>query len=116
MKKILILNEAFNCDLIEATLLDNISNYELISSQCGLDSLKSIEVENFDLIITTFSIDGITAIDILDKIKKLKLDTPVVVVSAVDKELESLSSGAFDFILEPYNIEILRLRIEKVFN
>lgn len=105
-------DEPFNLDLIEAAFLDY-HNIKITNAVNGKEALKHLESINFDVVLLDISMPDMDGLEVLRKIRKnenLK-HLPVLMVTVnVEKERESITMGASDFISKPYDIEILCAR------
>lgn len=93
-------NSLYNC-----TLLTDFNN-----------TIEYILNNTFDLILLDINIPNINGEIVLKEIRK-KIDTPVIIVTSRNNEVDELLSinyGADDFITKPYNTEILLARIERL--
>jgi putative two-component system response regulator len=102
-------DEPFNLDLIEAAFIE----YEYINisyARSGEEALNLLNEKEFDVILLDISMPKMDGLEVLQKIRANKnfKTLPVLMVTAnTEKEKESLSLGASDFISKPYDIDIL---------
>ena len=105
-------DEPFNLDLIEAAFLDY-DNVSITNASNGQEALNYLASMVFDVVLLDISMPGMDGLEVLQKIRadeRLK-QLPVLMVTAnVEKEHESITLGASDFISKPYDIEILCAR------
>jgi two-component system alkaline phosphatase synthesis response regulator PhoP len=105
-------------NLQEALKLNlELEGYEVSCAGDGLEALKKLEGELFDLVIMDVmlpEVDGITATETL----RLKLnDVPILIVSAKSSGADrvmGLKKGADDYLVKPFNLEELFLRVQKL--
>lgn len=116
-KKILFVeDETFLVDMMKERL--ELNGYEMVAAYDGEEGLKKVEQEKPDLIILDSmmpKLDGFTVCRRVKADPKTK-NIPVIIISAADRtELakKSLSSGADDFLVKPYESEELLERIVK---
>ena len=105
-------DEPFNLDLIEAAFYQH-SEITLYRALSGTEALKLLQRQEFDVILLDISMPHMNGIDVLKEIKSNeRLATlPILMVTAnTEKENETLSLGASDFITKPYDIDILCIR------
>lgn len=101
--------------LIKDTLLDVGYNVEIAES--GEDALILLEKNiSIDLILLDISMPGLSGIDVLEIIKNnpKTSEIPVIMVTALDQMIykkQAYSLGANDFLVKPYEIEELLLRV-----
>ena len=78
--------------------------------------LASLEQEVPDLVLMDIGLPAMTGIEALGLFKKRFAQVPVIMITAYEEismVIDSMKSGAFDFILKPINPDILELTIEK---
>ena len=94
-------------------------DYELTEASDGLEASTLLKQKNFSVIILDLNMpnmDGFQLLDMLNADPKLK-NIPVIINTQFgqeENELKALSKGASDFISKPYNIEIVRHRVNNV--
>ncbi len=80
--------------------------YEVKTAATGQEALQYIQQEKVDLITLDLKMPGISGMDVLREIKKMKLDVPVIIITAfgtLTNAHEAIRFGAVDFISKPYN-------------
>ncbi|MEW6733387.1 MAG: sigma-54 dependent transcriptional regulator [Acidobacteriota bacterium] len=78
--------------------------------------LVLIEESHFDLVLTDLSMPDGDGMDIVRKVKELKPDTEVIVISAhgsVARAIEATKAGAYYFLEKPIDAEQLELLVGK---
>ena len=114
MTKILIVDdEKPICDLIDLNL--SASGYQCRTVQDGLEALKLIEEENFDLILLDIMLPGADGYDIMEYIRPMGI--PVIFITAkheVRDRVKGLKLGADDYLVKPFDVVELVARVEAV--
>jgi DNA-binding NtrC family response regulator len=90
--------------------------YEVTTADSGESALKRLKTEFFDLLISDIKMPGISGIELLKKIKTLQPEMPVIMITAyasANDAVEAMKLGAEDYITKPFNLEELKLIIEK---
>ncbi len=93
------------------------AGYEVYCVSKPEDIIKNIRESDFDLILLdmnfSLTIDGEEGIELLRKIKTLKPQTPVILMTAwgsVELAVRGIKSGASDFVTKPWNnIQLLKI-------
>ena len=94
------------------------NEYRVLTADDGctaLDIFKSPD-NNVDVIFLDVRMPGMGGIEVLKKIKEISRNTPVVVMTAfaaVDTAVQALKEGAFDYVLKPFEYELIKEIIEK---
>ncbi len=94
----------------------SVVGYDVQSSFDGLDALGRLErAELFDLAIVDVMLPGIDGFDLLAPLSERNI--PVIYLTAkndVESKIRGLKGGAEDYIVKPFEILELLVRIEKV--
>lgn len=114
MKKILIIEDDVEINnLIKDFFI--LKNIEVVQAFSGTEALICVEENDFDCLILDLMLPRIDGEAILEVVKS-KLEIPIIVVSAKDKDesrILSLKLGADDFLQKPFNLEELYLKVDK---
>ena len=112
MKKILIIEDNTEINHLIADALKK-AGYETKQAFSGTEALLYYEKEDYDLVLMDMMLPGLCGDELFPKMKAIK-DTPVIVVSAkdeMDTKVETLTSGAEDYITKPFEIPELLARV-----
>jgi DNA-binding NtrC family response regulator len=104
---------------IRSLLTDFIKNegYEADSVEKGTYAFKKLMTGSFDLIITDIWLPGFSGLDILQGLKKIQPETPVVVITAFEDEdahSEAYERGANAYLEKPIQLKKLRELIHEM--
>ena len=93
--------------------------FTIIPFSNGQDAVKRFASEPVDLVLTDINMPGMSGIELLEKIRFLDHETPVLLMTAfadLDTAVQAIQKGAFDFIIKPYRPPYLIHAIEKGLN
>ena len=93
--------------------------FTVISFDNGQDAIRRFASEPVDLVLTDINMPGMTGIELLEKIRYLDRETPVLLMTAyadLDTAVKAIQKGAFDFIIKPYRPPYLLHAVEKGIN
>jgi two-component system, cell cycle response regulator len=79
-------------------------------------ALALLEHSAFDLIISDLRMPGMDGITLTKNVKALSIDSPIIVITAfatIQDAVDSMKAGAYDFITKPFNIDHIRLTVDK---
>lgn len=82
--------------------------------QDGKSALSAALNQEYDLVVLDLGLPGVSGLDILKKIRKRGITTPVLILTArdfVDDRIEGLDTGADDYMVKPFDLEELCARI-----
>ena len=106
-------------------VLDSISTllreygFTIIPFSNGQEAVKRFASEPVDLVLTDINMPGMSGIQLLEKIRFLDHETPVLLMTAyadLDTAVQAIQKGAFDFIIKPYRPPYLVHAVEKGIN
>jgi len=115
METILVVDDEKNYLLVLSAVLEE-EGYEVLTAQSGHKALEIQESSDLDLILTDMKMPGMDGIRLLEKIKALDPDLPVIMMTAhgtVDKAVEAMQKGAYSYILKPFDNERLTIYVKK---
>ena len=78
--------------------------------------IEQLEEEEFDLIFCDLLMPDHDGMEVLEICQKLAPNTPVIIFSAygtIDRAVAAMKAGAFDFIEKPFEVNNLKIIIEK---
>lgn len=96
--------------LMRITLEDALraAGYEVISHDSGLNALKSLKENPFDMVITDVRLPDADGLDILRDIVERNRNTQVILMTAygtIKDAVEAMKLGAFDYITKPFALD-----------
>jgi two-component system NtrC family response regulator len=115
METILIVDDEKNYLLVLEALLVH-AGYEVITSDSTTEALKITMSHDLDLVITDMRMPGPDGMEFLAQLRSRQPDPPVIMMTAyatVEKAVEAMKRGAFDYITKPFKNEELILTIRK---
>jgi two-component system NtrC family response regulator/two-component system response regulator HydG/two-component system response regulator AtoC len=90
--------------------------YHLLLASNGKEALSLFRQEVVDLVITDLVMPKMDGIELLEAVKNLRPETEVIVISAqgtIEKAVQAMKLGAFDFIEKPINPRVISLVVER---
>ena len=82
----------------------------------GKETLAMIESAAPDLLILDYMMPDLSGLEVLQELKKHGNDTPVIIITAygsVDRAVEAMKAGAYDFITRPFDPDHIDLVVRK---
>ncbi|AAR34330.1 sigma-54-dependent Fis family transcriptional regulator [Geobacter sulfurreducens] len=83
----------------------------------GEEALRLIQSNEYDLAILDIKMPGFTGLELLDKVRELKHDLLMVIMTAeasMKNAVEAMKRGAYDYITKPFDLDVIDAIIEKV--
>ena len=90
--------------------------YEVIAAGSGSEAFSVIRRKIIDLILLDMRLPDIDGLEVLKKIKEFDTEILVIIMTAysdVQTAVSAMKSGAYDYINKPFELEELKLLIEK---
>jgi two-component system alkaline phosphatase synthesis response regulator PhoP len=117
-KKISILLVEDEENLQEALKLNlELEDYEVTCVLDGVEALKAVQQEHFDLMILDVMLPELDGISVCESIRLQNNDIPILILSAKNSSADrvlGLKKGADDYLTKPFNLEELLLRVNKL--
>jgi DNA-binding response OmpR family regulator len=93
------------------------SGFTLFQAESGEQALRSIKVDQINLVLLDYMMPNMNGIDVLKVVRKdwQMIDLPVIMLTAraeAQAQVEALAAGADDYVTKPIDFEVLLARIE----
>jgi len=115
MKTILVVDDEKNYLVVLSAFLSE-EGYETLTADNAQDALEIVESTDLDLVLTDMKMPSMDGIELLRRIKEKAPDLPVVMMTAygtVEKAVEAMQLGAFNFIQKPFQNQTLKQVVDK---
>jgi DNA-binding NtrC family response regulator len=115
MKKILVVED-------EPTLREGIvtafrdRGWHVMAAADGRQGCSMLESEIFDVLITDYKMPECSGMEVLKRCRMINEGTVVLMVTAygtVDSAVEAMKAGAYDYVLKPFDLEELEMKVER---
>ncbi len=117
-RSILVIDdEADMLTLLKRALAKDL-NARVETASSGDGALTLLAEERFDLILADIKMPGMTGLTLLARVKEENPDQTVLMMTAhgdVDTVVTAMKQGAYDFIMKPFDLDALVVRLEKAF-
>lgn len=104
MKKILFVDDSSIMRLFARISTRNIIGISITEAHDGIEAFKKIENETFDLIITDINMPNMDGLKLIENIRLMGLQIPIVILTTRGEEAEvekGLMLGANDYLTKP---------------
>lgn len=105
------------CDSIKV-LLSNIG-YEVDTAENGRVGIDRLKAREFGLVITDLMMPELDGFAVMKYIKENCPNTLVIVITgyaSVESAVRAIRSGAYDYILKPFDFEIIKISVERAWD
>jgi len=115
METVLIVDDEKNYLVVLSAFLSG-EGYETLTAANAQEALQIVETVDLDLVLTDMKMPSMDGIAFLKEIKKMNPELPVLMMTAygtVEKAVEAMQLGAFNFIQKPFKNETLKQMVDK---
>jgi len=92
------------------------ADYAVEAVQDGLQALRNIEENHYDVIILDIMMPNIDGLEVLRRVKETHPDIDVIMItglSQIDTAVQAMKLGAFDYLPKPFDPEELKLVVHR---
>lgn len=92
------------------------AGYAATAVASGEEAVASMAQEEVDVVLLDVRMPGVSGLDVLDELRKRNPDTSVIIATAVAEVqtvITAMRSGAYDYVLKPFNLEDVALKIDR---
>lgn len=111
MSKILVIeDEAAIRRVLVKILSEENDTYHLEEAEDGLQGVEKIKNNDFDLILCDIKMPKMDGVEVLETLKKIKPDIPIVMISGhgdIETAVNTMRLGAFDYLSKPPDLNRL---------
>jgi two-component system, NtrC family, response regulator AtoC len=115
MRRVLVVDDEENLRHMLQILLRR-EGYDAVGASSVDAALTEVERHPFDIIITDLRMPGRNGLELVDEIRRRKLDTTVVVMTAYGSReiaIEAMKHGAYDYLSKPFEADEVVLLLRK---
>ncbi len=93
-----------------------ISGHDVVAASGGEEALARFQKGRFDLLITDLSMDGMSGFELVERVKQVDPEVPVILLSgwAIEQEEDRVRSAGIDSVLiKPCRIDAVRRAVQQ---
>lgn len=114
--KLLIVDDDFNFgNMLKSHFADK---YAVSFFSDPEDAVRHIRESHVDVVLTDLLMPKLDGMEVLKIVKSESVNTDVILMTAyasIDTSVEAMRKGAYDYIIKPFELDDVSLRIENVF-
>ncbi len=88
--------------------------YDVLSLKSGKEIMQGIGIEQFDLIITDYSLSDMDGVELIHYIRSINPSLPIIGISGSCEEKKLLDAGANYFIAKPFDLKQIKEIVERI--
>ncbi len=104
-------------DLLQAHILFlSQKGYNVYKAHNGQDAITLVKQQHFDVILLDENMPGMTGLDVLDELKRLKPSLPIIMITKSEEENimeEAIGAKIADYLIKPVNPNQILLSLKK---
>jgi DNA-binding response OmpR family regulator len=107
-------DEVLNQNFTNALLKDG---YTVRSITDGLDAIRMLWAENFDVVVCDLKTPGINGFEVLQWLRAYRPESRMIVIGDADSSalrMQALESGAASFVEKPFDARVLREEVNRL--
>jgi two-component system, NtrC family, response regulator HydG len=92
------------------------AGFSVVTADGGENALAAIAARRPDAVVTDLRMPGLSGLDLLERIRQIDDELPVVVMTAfaaVDTAVKAIKLGAFDYITKPFEGDELVIAVKR---
>jgi response regulator RpfG family c-di-GMP phosphodiesterase len=108
-------DESAVCDVVVDMLGNNLL-WAVVSENDPVKALALLQTTQFDLVLTDLMLGELSGMQMLEAALEQSPDTIVILMTGyptVENAIDVLKQGAYDYLMKPFKLEILRATIER---
>ncbi|MGZ3597963.1 MAG: sigma-54-dependent transcriptional regulator [Syntrophales bacterium] len=115
-KRVLVVDDE---EAIRELLTDYLNKfgYEVVCAANGQEAMQKYVKGHFDIVLSDFVMSPVDGLELLAEIRKIDPDAMFIMITgypSIDSAMEAMKKGAKDYITKPFNIDEIRLKMERV--
>ena len=114
-KHLLVVDDEKNMrDLLKEYL--NEYGYEVTCAANGQDALQIYKQGDFDIVLSDLFMEPMDGLELLNNIKEINPDALFIMITgypSIQSSIEVMKKGARDYITKPFNIDEIKVKIER---
>lgn len=91
--------------------------FKCICFEKGRDAIRFVKGHSADIVILDLRLPDIDGLKVLDSLKKVDEDLPVIIMTAypeVKTAVSAIKAGAYDYINKPFELEELKILVKRI--
>lgn len=92
------------------------AGYPVTLAADGREAWETFQKNGADLVVTDLAMPEMDGFEFAQRVKRVSPETEVIIVTAhgtIDRAVDAMKAGAFDFITKPFEFDVLLLTVER---
>jgi EAL domain-containing protein (putative c-di-GMP-specific phosphodiesterase class I) len=86
------------------------NGFRVVAASSGQAALSALGEQSFDLVLSDIDMPGVNGLALLERLRRIDLDVPVVLVTgspSMESALSAIENGALKYLVKPVSLEAL---------
>ncbi|PIE33220.1 two-component system response regulator [candidate division KSB3 bacterium] len=91
--------------------------YTVLCAENGEKAINIIHDTHVDLMLTDMRMPGMSGIDLLKKVRKIREDIGVIILTGygeIESYIEAMNFGAMEYVSKPFKVNELKFIVNKI--
>jgi two-component system, NtrC family, nitrogen regulation response regulator GlnG len=114
-KRVLVVDDEESIRWVLGTCLEK-AGYSVEYGENGSQALEKADSDKFSLIILDIKMPDLSGLEVLEELRSKGIDIPVIIITAqntVKNAIEAMKRGAYDYIAKPFDLDEVKLTVER---
>ena len=97
----------------------NKEGYDVTATSSGVNALKILKKQEFDLVLTDMKMEKVDGIQVLEKCRELYPDSEVIIITgfaSLPSAVDSVKKGAYYYLAKPIKLDEVRRVVREAFD
>jgi DNA-binding NtrC family response regulator len=115
VKNILVVDDDQDVREFLISLLTEL-NYHVLAAASAEEAIEKYNAFGADIVISDMVMGAMGGLELLDRLYAIDEDIAFLLITgypSIDTAVKAIKKGAYDYITKPFNIEEMKIRIEK---
>jgi DNA-binding NtrC family response regulator len=116
-EKILVVDDELDMLMLLKMMIEDNTDYAVETTNNPSEALKLLTDKEYDLVISDLKMPGMDGMELLDALRGIKPDIPVIIITAygsLGTADEAMKKGVADFISKPFRKDSILFTIKRV--
>jgi two-component system nitrogen regulation response regulator GlnG len=114
-KRVLVVDDEESIRWVLGRCLEK-AGYSVEYGKNGSHAIEKVDSDHFSLIILDIKMPDSNGLEVLHELRSKGIDTPVIIITAqntVKNAIEAMKRGAYDYIAKPFDLDEVKLTVER---
>ena len=115
--RVLVADDSKLIRMLIVKVLRDLEVEEVVQAADGIEAMEAFQQNEFDLVVLDWQMPGKCGLEVIEEIRATGSEVPILMVTATALKTEhivdAVETGASDYLLKPFEIDVLREKLGK---